>query len=232
MTNATSDASGSPLDSLGIVTAPVLVREQALDRLRDAIINGQFAPGTRLIERELCEAMGVSRTSIREVLRQLEAERLIQVEPRKGPTVARVTRAQAQEIYDIRGYLEGLLVQRFIDNANPQQTRQLEALFEEFAGAAGESNIMRAVALMAQFYAHISSVAQAEVVNDILSQLTARVSYLRATSMSQPGRMAKSVEEIRLIVEAIAAGNYAAAQKAAVNHVKAAAAIALSRLPE
>src|SRR5690606_38533467 len=106
--------------ALGLVATPVLVREQAFDQLRGAIINGQFPPGTRLIERELCEAMGVSRTSIREVLRRLEAERLIEVEPRKGPTVARLTRAQAEEIYDIRTYLEGIVVRRFVERASDE----------------------------------------------------------------------------------------------------------------
>ena len=86
-------------DALRITEPPTLVREQAFERLRDAIIGGHFAPGQRLIERELCEAIGISRTSIREVLRRLEAERLVVVEPRRGPTVARVTRKQAEEIY-------------------------------------------------------------------------------------------------------------------------------------
>jgi DNA-binding GntR family transcriptional regulator len=79
---------------LRLTDAPALLRDQALERLREAIIAGHFAPGTRLIERELCEQMGVSRTSIREVLRGLEAEHLITIEPRRGPIVARLTRRQ------------------------------------------------------------------------------------------------------------------------------------------
>jgi DNA-binding GntR family transcriptional regulator len=62
---------------LRLIEHPPLRRDQALERLRNAIITGHFAPGDRLIERELCEAMGVSRTSIREVLRRLEAEQII-----------------------------------------------------------------------------------------------------------------------------------------------------------
>ena len=95
---------------LRLTEHPPLRRDQAFDRLRDAIITGHFAPGARLIERELCEAMGVSRTSIREVLRRLEAEQLIEVEPRRGPIVARLTRKQVAEIYDVRALLEAAVV--------------------------------------------------------------------------------------------------------------------------
>ena len=76
----------STADVLRITEPPTLVREQALERLRAAIITGHFAPGARLVERELCEAMGISRTSIREVLRRLEAEKLVRVEPMASRT--------------------------------------------------------------------------------------------------------------------------------------------------
>jgi len=73
MDDIVNEGAKDRFSSLRITEQPLLVREQAFDRLRDAIINGQFPPGTRLIERELCEALGVSRTSIREALRRLEA---------------------------------------------------------------------------------------------------------------------------------------------------------------
>jgi GntR family transcriptional regulator, trigonelline degradation regulator len=100
-------------DALRINAHPRRLREEAFERLRDAIIAGHFAPGARLVERELCEAMGVSRTSIREVLRRLEAEQLIVVEPRRGPVVARLTRKQVAEIYEVRAMLEATLLRRF-----------------------------------------------------------------------------------------------------------------------
>lgn len=109
---------------LRITEHPPLRRDQALERLRDAIITGHFTPGERLIERDLCEKMGVSRTSIREVLRRLEAEQLIQVEPRRGPVVARVTRKQAAEIYEVRALLEAALVRRFAQQASDGEDRK------------------------------------------------------------------------------------------------------------
>ncbi len=218
--------------SLGAVDAPVLVREQAFDRVREAIITGQFPPGTRLIERELCEALGVSRTSIREVLRRLEAEKLVLVEPRKGPTVARVTKAQAEEIYQIRAYLEGLLIRRFVERASGPDIVKLDELARRFFAVASDGDVPRSVGVMVEFYDFISSVVEADVLRDILGQLTARVSYLRATSMSEPGRMANSIEEIAEIVEAIKRRDAQAAENAAVSHVKSAARTALARLSD
>ncbi|GAC1594862.1 MAG: hypothetical protein NVS3B28_25840 [Candidatus Velthaea sp.] len=76
------------------VAAPL--RQQLTDVLRAAIADGQFKPGDRLIERDLCERTGVSRTSIREAFRALEAEGLIESIPNRGPVVARITRAPAR----------------------------------------------------------------------------------------------------------------------------------------
>ncbi|MBM9594452.1 GntR family transcriptional regulator [Roseitranquillus sediminis] len=218
------------LAALGTVQAPVLVREQAFERVRDAIITGQLPPGQRLIERELCAAMGISRTSVREVLRRLEAEKLVAVEPRKGPTVARLTREQAQEIYDIRAHLEGLMLRRFVERATDADIDELRAIGARFAEAAQVGDIPRAVGIMTDFYGLVSAVVRAEVVQEVLAQLTARVSYLRATSMSEPGRIEKSVSEISGIIKAVKRRDAEAAEQAAVSHVRSAASTALARL--
>lgn len=218
--------------ALGVLDAPKLVREQAFESLKKAIIAGQLPPGRRLVERELCEALGVSRTSIRETLRRLEAERLIKVEPRKGPTVARITRREAEQIYDIRAYLEGLMIVRFVEAATEDDLRSLRAILGAFEGFAAAAELEKCVEVMVEFYDHIKQVAGLEVVNDIHSQLTARVSYLRATSMRRPDRIRYSLQELDRLVTAIEARDAAAAKRAAVTHVKMASQAALSALED
>ena len=85
---------------VGPIAAPV--RSQTVGNLRDAILAGRFAPGERLVEAELCRLLGVSRPSIREALRQLEAERLVVITPFKGPAVARIEWPEAEQIYEVR----------------------------------------------------------------------------------------------------------------------------------
>src|SRR5258705_7053733 len=110
---------------------PILVRERAFEQVREAIISGRLAPGNRLIERELCEAMGISRASVREVIRRLEAERLVESAPRRGPMVVTLTRKQADEIYEIRATLESLLVRHFTKMATEEEIGALHAIFDE-----------------------------------------------------------------------------------------------------
>ena len=215
---------------LRITEPPTLLRERAFERLRDAIITGHFVPGDRLVERELCEAMGISRTSIREVLRRLEAERLIEVEPRRGPTVARVSRKQAAEIYEIRGQLEAILVRRFTERATDEDVAKLRLIFKEVVAAAKTEDVVALVGIMARFNAHMVTVVGHELIGEILQQLTARISFLRVKSMSQPGRVQTSLGEIGNIIEAVERRDAKAAARHAVTYVNNACAAALERL--
>src|SRR3990170_1902174 len=99
--------------ALRAVTTPTPLRKQVVERLREAIIEGHLKPGERLRERELCELLGVSRTSLREGLVELEAEGLINNVPNRGPVVAMVSIKAAEEIYQLRAVLEGLAARLF-----------------------------------------------------------------------------------------------------------------------
>ena len=80
--------------------APQTLRDIVQDRMRNAIIEGHFAPGERLVERPLCDQLGVSRTVVRETIRFLEAEGLVEIIPNRGPIVATFNWNQAKQIYD------------------------------------------------------------------------------------------------------------------------------------
>ena len=96
--------------ALRIETPPATLREIALERMRRAIISGLFEPGARLVERTLCDQLGVSRSVIREVIRHLEAEGLVEMLAKQGPIVARLEWDDARQIYEIRAALEATAV--------------------------------------------------------------------------------------------------------------------------
>lgn len=221
---------GTLASALGPPAAPQLVREQAFRKVKNAIISGRIAPGARLTERELCAALGVSRTIVREVIRRLEAERLVQVTAHRGPRVARLTAKTAREIYDLRAELEVLLVRDFIARAGDLEVRRLEGLLGEIDAAARTEDVESLVEIMARFYATLTAGADNEVAADILETLHARISRLRVLAMAEPGRIARSVGEIREIVTCIARRDTRAAERATRAYVYAARDAALRQI--
>lgn len=216
-------------DALRITEPPTLVREQAFERLRDAIITGHFKPGARLVERELCEAMGISRTSIREVLRRLESEKLIEVEPRRGPTVARVSKKQAAEIYEMRGMLEAMMVRGFTETASDQDIAALRQIYADFLAKARGKDVREIIATINRFNQYMLDVVDNELLNDFLHKLMARISLLRVVSMSKPGRLEKSIDETAAIMDAIERRDVAAAVKCVTEMVHNAGEAALEQ---
>src|SRR3954462_12762351 len=117
----------SPLAPARRSTAPL--RKQVLEDLREAIISGRLAPGVRLIERELIGMLEVSRTVVREALRQLQSEGLIAEDAKKGMVVRSLGIAEARDLYAIRALLEGLAARLFVEQAGDVQVKRLgEAL--------------------------------------------------------------------------------------------------------
>src|SRR5690554_2823503 len=119
------DWASAPVDR---VAAPL--REQVITALRTAILDFQLRPGQRLVERELVEQLGVSRTTVREALRELTSEGLVTVVPQKGAVVATPTLEDAVDLYEVRAALESLVVTRFVERASDQQVVRLQEAVE------------------------------------------------------------------------------------------------------
>ena len=212
--------------SLGVQRVAAPLREQVLDLLRQAIVEHRLKPGQRLIERELVEQIGVSRTTIREVLRQLAAEGLVATIPQRGAIVAIPTAEEAAELYEVRAALESLAARRFVEHGSESQVKALRAAYEQVAevmSAGDDADVLAMLQAKDLFYDVLLKGSGNRSVHSILSGLTARVSVLRATSMRQPGRALRSVAEIEQIVEAVERGDADAAARACVNHVEMAA---------
>ncbi len=199
--------------------------------LRAAIVEQRLEPGHRLIERELVEQIGVSRTTIREVLRELAAEGLVTTIPQKGAIVAVPSADEASELYEVRAALEALAARRFVDHATPEQVAALRQAFTELERVVEAGGDIRALLeAKDRFYDVLLAGAGNRSIRSILGGLQARVSLLRRTSLSQPGRARAALEEVRAIVEAIEAGDGEAAARACAHHVEQAAQSGVSAL--
>ncbi|MBS7662139.1 GntR family transcriptional regulator [Pseudomonas lalucatii] len=217
-------------DSFKVNRNPVTLREIVLDKLRSAIMNFQLLPGDRLVERDLCDRLGVSRTSVREALRHLESEGLVEFADARGPRVAIITLEDARDIYELRCVLEGLIVQLFTLNAKAKDIRALERALEENRRVLEEGELQQVLDSVQGFYDVLLEGSGNHIAATQLRQLQARISYLRATSVSQTNRRGSSNQEMERIVAAIKSGDPLAAHQASVDHVRAAAKVALDYL--
>ncbi|TDV72800.1 GntR family transcriptional regulator [Pseudomonas sp. LP_7_YM] len=217
-------------DSFKVNRNPVTLREIVLDKLRSAIMNFQLLPGDRLVERDLCERLGVSRTSVREALRHLESEGLVEFADAKGPRVAIITLEDACDIYELRCVLEGLIVQLFTLRAKAKDIRALEKALNENSKALEHGELQQVLDSVQGFYDVLLEGSGNHFAATQLRQLQARISYLRATSVSQENRRGASNREMEKIVAAIKSADPLAAHQASVDHVRSAAKVALDYL--
>ena len=203
------------------------LRRQAEDALRKELLSGRFSPGERLKERELMELLSVSRTLVREALRQIEAEGLIEIVPHRGPVVAVLSYEEAEEIYEVRGVLEAQACTGFALRASSAHLAQLESAFENLAAAARRGDVPATIAWSDTYYDIIVAGCGNRVLGHMLKQLHNRIVLLRRTSLSEIDRLPEMLYELTRITEALKERDEVAAGKAALHHVRQASRAAL-----
>jgi DNA-binding GntR family transcriptional regulator len=206
------------------------LRSQVVKLLRDAIVAADFAPGERLVERTLCERYDVSRTVIREAIRQLESEGLIEMLPHRGPMVAILTNADAAALYQAREVLEALAGREFAQRATNVQKTKLRRCLKDVESALNGGDLSAILAAKDAFYDALLDGAGNPVVHAMLQGIHARTSLLRGLTLQAPGRAAYTRRELRAITTAATSGDAAAAWAACEAHVRSAAGVAMELL--
>lgn len=202
------------------------IREQVASILRAAILDRRLQPGQLLVERQLCELTNASRPSVREALRQLEAEGLVESQNGRGTVVSVTSPEVAKQVYQVRAELEGLAAELFALNASEEQLGRLRARFDDVAtevDRVDEAGPFAVLDAKNALYDVLFEGSCNEVLRQTVSILQRRVNQLRAQTLSTPGRPAQSLEEIRVLVEALERRDAPGARIAATAHVEAAA---------
>lgn len=218
-------------EPLSRIAAPL--REQVTERVRDAILDLRLQPGERLVERELVESLGVSRATVREVIRQLAAEGLVTVVPQRGAQVTALSPSDAADIYEMRASLEALAVRRFVQRADDRQVRALREAVDEIARTAENragDGLPAQLAAKDRFYEQLFAGSGSAPLQQTLAGLQARVRLLRATSLSAPGRGWAAADELRTVVDAVEDRDADRAADACIVHIRNAARTATARL--
>lgn len=203
------------------------LRSQTVEVMRDKIVSGQLEPGARLIERELCEELDISRPTLREALRQLEAEGFVEIRPHKGPSVIKLSDAEAREMFEFREALECFAVYLFVQRASDAEVRALSKAVDALEDAHLSGDVEQMMTVKNQFYDVLYEGARNTVIHDQIRLLYSKLARLRARSLSHPGRPEASIEEIRGVMDEIRMRNAGSARDLWREHIHNATATAL-----
>lgn len=196
------------------------LREVVCETLRDAIRRGLLKPGERLMEIQLAEELGVSRTPVREAIRRLELEGYVIMMPRRGTYVATLSIRDINEVFEIRTSLESLSSGLAAERVTDEELEQLQRLLVKNGAYIESGDMDKIVKTDAEFHDLLYKASRNQRLVGIISNLREQLTRFRTMSMSFPGRLKATLEEHRLIVEAIAQGDVRAARKAAEHHME------------
>lgn len=196
------------------------LRDIVQERMREAIIDGHFAPGERLVERPLCDQLGVSRTVIRETIRYLEAEGLVEIIPNRGPIVATFNWNQAKQIYDIRRQLEGSAAAACAQAQTKGFDRKLTRALKAIKATMNNAEWADLLHATTHFYELIFQEAGHSIAWDIVQRLNGRISRLRALTIRARDREHSGISHMTAIHDAILSQDPNAARNAVETHIE------------
>ncbi|MER6157732.1 GntR family transcriptional regulator [Streptomyces sp. NPDC001868] len=203
------------------------MRTPVVGLLRAAIVGAEFAPGERLVERALCDRFEVSRTVVREALRQPESEGPVDMVPHRGPVVATLSAEDAAALHEVREVLEALAGRSFAERATSAQRTTLKRRLKAVESALADGGLPGILAAKDAYYDALSDGAGNPVVRATLLGIHARTSLLRGVTLQSPGRGADTLRELQAITTAATARNPDATWAAREAHVRSAAGVAM-----
>jgi DNA-binding GntR family transcriptional regulator len=190
------------------------------ESIRAAIVGGEFAPGQRLVEVDLCERFGISRFVTRAALQELAAQGLVAFERNRGARVREISIAEAIEITEVRRLLEGHQAARAAGRVTRAQATALLAIISDMRAAVGGSELLRYSDLNARLHAAIRDISAHETSARLLRQLRDQTVRHHFTLALVPGRPAVSLPQHEAIVAAVTARDAAAAEGAMHDHLQ------------
>lgn len=196
------------------------LREVVYETLREAIKTGGLTPGERLMEIQLAEELGVSRTPVREAIRKLELERFVVMIPRRGTYVANLSLKDINEVFEIRAALDGLAAGLAAERITEEELEQLERLLVEISEHIDQHDNEKIVATDEAFHDILYRASRNERLVGIIYNLREQFTRFRSVSINYPGRLQNTLEEHRQLVEAIARREPEMAQQKAREHIE------------
>ncbi|MEV0968305.1 GntR family transcriptional regulator [Microtetraspora glauca] len=194
--------------------------QELVVKIRRSVLDGHFAAGQRLVEAELCDLYQVSRSTVRQALRELVADGLVEVQRNKGARVRVISTAEAVEITEVRMVLEGLLAAKAAERVTPGQADRLLQIRRAMRERVEGHDPLAYSELNASLHALIQEIAGQETARTILLRLQGQLVRHQFRLALQPGRSTVSLGQHEKIVDAIVARDPAAAEAAMREHLR------------
>ena len=195
------------------------LREIVYEELKLLILTGKISPGMRLMEEELAEDMGVSRTPIREAIRKLEKEGLITIEPRRGAYVSQISTKDMVEILEVRQNLEGLAAELAAQRMSEEDKEKLRNIAKAYEEAVAAGDMAEMIRCDTTFHHIIVEATQNKILIQMVEQLQEMVLRFRYIYYDNFKRAEQMLSEHQAIYEAIAGGNTEVARESANVHI-------------
>jgi DNA-binding GntR family transcriptional regulator len=164
-------------------------------RIRDMIRKGQLQKGDKIVEKELCQNLGISRTPLREALRLLSSEGLIELVPNKGAHVAEPSMGDIREMFWIMSILEGTCARECAEKMNEEGMKRLDDLYGKLEKHAQEKNHEKYMAVNHKYHTLIQELAGSKILSEVISGLRQKILLYRYKQIYQPNRLETSMQE-------------------------------------
>lgn len=193
--------------------------DSAREDLRTAILRGEYLPGERLVEAQLCERLGVSRFNVRAAIQELAADGLVKVERNKGAHVRKVSLDEAVEITEVRMVLEGLVAARAAGRVTDVQASELDEIGLLMRRAVSAGEFRRYSDLNSRLHGLVRGIAGHTTADGIIETLRGQLVRHQFMLSLHPGRPAISLPQHERIIEAIRERDPKAAEDAMRDHI-------------
>lgn len=195
------------------------LRDVVFNTLRQAILKGELAPGERLMEIQLAERLGVSRTPVREAIRKLELEGLVTMVPRKGAEVAGITEKGMKDVLEVRKALEGLAVELACQKIEEEQLQHLEEHLVKFEKAINSGDLTHIAEMDVDFHDTIYSTTDNEKLVQMLYNLREQMYRYRVEYIKDKETRTTLLKEHREIVDTLKSRDANAAKEVIKRHI-------------
>lgn len=188
--------------------------------IKEAIQSGAFPPGHRLIERDLAEQFGVSRTPVRSALNRLSIEGYVEQSPHRGSVVKKLTVDDIKKLLDIREVLEGRVCKLAAENAKEEDKLELEKIINDMKQIVRQNDYLKYYRLSGELHNTIMRCCDNSYLIELAEKVNLQTTRFQFRNILVPGRIEKSVEEHSAIVEKIISGNSIEAEECMKEHIR------------